>query len=205
MAASLSTSRLEAFSDGVIAVIITIMVLELKVPESHAIRDHEILRENFKILAIYLLSFINVGIYWVNHHYLTDDLETVSHGILWANLSLLFTLSLLPFGVEWVGSRGITPAAVTVYAVCFTLPSLSWAVLSRCICSRTGLRPASGALKQTASAVMSLLAIAVAHIVPWAALALLWAVALLWLFPPRQIREKARALKPSGMPPPHSS
>ena len=109
MAESLTRSRLEAFSDGVIAVIITIMVLEFKVPPVGQMTDRDTLLSNARIFAVYLLSFTQVGIYWVNHHYLLDDLETVTHGILWANLGLLFTLSLIPFGVQWIGTRGITP------------------------------------------------------------------------------------------------
>lgn len=195
MAESLTTSRLEAFSDGVIAVIITIMVLELKVPNTHGITDSEVLRGNAKILAVYLLSFIQVGIYWVNHHYLLDDLKTVTHGILWANLGLLFTLSLLPFGVEWIGSRGIAPVPVAVYATCFCLPALTWTVLSYTIRRRTGVQPAAGYRKQAISSLLSFGAIFVAFRSPWTAFLLLTAVAVLWLIPPRRILEKTRALQ----------
>ncbi len=202
MAESLTRARLEAFSDGVIAVIITIMVLELKVPGSRAITDREVLRQNFKIFAVYLLSFVQVGIYWVNHHYLVDDLETVTHGILWANLGLLFTLSLLPFGVEWIGSRGIAPVPVAVYATCFCLPALSWTVLSHTIRRRTGVPPAAGYIKQASSAALSTAAIFVALRSPWLSMAMLTTVAVLWLIPPRRIVEKTRALQ---TPPPHET
>ncbi len=195
MAESLTRSRLEAFSDGVIAVIITIMVLELKVPGGRHITDGEVLRENVKIFAVYLLSFVQVGIYWVNHHYLVDDLETVTHGILWANLGMLFTLSLLPFGVEWIGSRGIGPVPVAVYATCFCLPALTWTVLSHTIRRRTGVPPAAGYVKQAASSLLSFGAIFVAFRSPWTALAMLTTVAILWLVPPRRIVEKTRALQ----------
>lgn len=133
MPESLSRSRLDSLSDGVIAVILTIMVLELRVPSPQAMSTHDALLGNAKIFAVYLLSFIQVGIYWVNHHYLLDDVETVTHGILWANLGLLFTLSLIPFGVEWIGSRGIAPVPVCVYAICFLLPALTWTVLAHVI------------------------------------------------------------------------
>ena len=194
MAQSLSTSRLEAFSDGVIAVIITIMVLEFKVPAAHAASDRDVLRANMKIFVVYLLSFIQVGIYWVNHHYLVDDLETVTHGILWANLGVLFTLSLIPFGVEWIGSRGIAPFPVAVYATCFCLPAVSWTVLAFAIRCRTGIVPAAGVSKQLASSLLSAGAIFVALRSPWGALAMLGTVAVLWLVPPPRIREKTRAL-----------
>ena len=193
MAESLSTSRLEAFSDGVIAVIITIMVLELKVPEAHLLSNHEVLRDNLKIFAVYLLSFVQVGIYWVNHHYLIDDLQTVTHGILWANLAVLFTLSLVPFGVEWIGSRGIMPVPVAVYAVCFCLPALSWTVLAHAVRRRTGLPSAADLPKQLVSAVLSVGAIFVAFRSPWTALAMMAVIALLWLVPPRRTLRKMRA------------
>src|SRR5580658_7836905 len=97
----LTPARLEAFSDGVIAVIITIMVLELHVP-SKEIPSLAALRLDLPLVLVYLLSFIQTGIYWVNHHYLIDDLDRVTHGILWTNLLLLFSLSLIPLGTEWL-------------------------------------------------------------------------------------------------------
>jgi uncharacterized membrane protein len=205
MADSLSSSRMEAFSDGVIAVIITIMVLELKVPPTHDMGDRQALVENLKIGAIYLLSFIQVGIYWVNHHYLLDDLETISHSILWANLALLFTLSLVPFGIEWIGTRGISPVPVAVYATCFCLPALSWTVLANLICRRTNVPPAAGRVKQAFSATVTFSSIFVALHSPWLALAMLGTVAAIWLVPPRRIVEKARALQTGQTPTSHSS
>src|SRR5471032_56117 len=100
----LSSSRLEAFSDGVIAVIITIMVLELKVP-AREIGNAAGLHDVLPLLFVYLLSFVQVGIYWVNHHYLLDGLKQVTHGILWSNLAMLFCLSLIPVATNWVGVR----------------------------------------------------------------------------------------------------
>ncbi len=192
MPESLSRSRLEAFSDGVIAVIITIMVLELKVPTVAQMSDHAALLSNVRILAVYLLSFLQVGIYWVNHHYLVDDLQTVTHGILWANLLLLFTLSLIPFGVNWIGTRGITPEPVAVYAVCFLLPALAWAVLSHVIRRRTHVPPAAGLAKQAGSTAANLAAVFVAFVSPWIALGLIALVAIAWLVPPRRVVEKTR-------------
>jgi len=97
---SLSPARLEAFSDGVIAVIITILVLELKIPPRDGVPG---LREAMPAVFLYLLTFVQIGIFWVNHHYMIDEAESVSHGALWANLIFLFCLSLFPFATEWVG------------------------------------------------------------------------------------------------------
>ena len=188
----MNSSRLEAFSDGVIAVIITIMVLELKVPALH-VPDREVLRENLKILGVYLLSFVQVGIYWVNHHYLLDDLENITHGILWANLGLLFALSLIPFGVEWIGTRGVNPLPVAVYSVCFGVPAIAWSILAFVISRRTHLKPAAGIGKQAFSATFNLGAVFVAFYSPRMALGMIAAVAVAWLFPPRRIVEKTRA------------
>ena len=205
MAESLSTSRLEAFSDGVMAVIITIMVLELKVPSLPEMSDRAALLANVKIGIVYLLSFIQVGIYWVNHHYLLEDLETVSHGILWANLGNLFCLSLIPFGLEWIGTRGIHPMPVAVYATCFLLPALAWNLLSYAIHRRTGIPPAAGPVKQAFSGFMTFGAILVAFRSPWAALLMIASVAAVWLIPPRRIVEKARALQTGHTGVRHSS
>lgn len=195
MSQSLSSSRMEAFSDGVIAVIITIMVLELKVPSPEAMGDRVALLENVKLGLVYLLSFVQVGIYWVNHHYLLDDLETISHGILWANLGYLFCLSFIPFGMEWVGVRGIRSVPVAVYCFCFVLPALAWNVLAFAIQRSTHIPPAAGANKQVFSSVMTVGAIFVAFRSPWAALLMIAIVAIAWLIPPRRVVEKTRAIR----------
>ena len=200
----MKSSRLEAFSDGVIAVIITIMVLELKVPGVQ-VPLRELVQEDAKVLGVYLLSFVQVGIYWVNHHYLMDDLESITHGILWANLALLFTLSLMPFGVEWIGSRGITPVPVAVYAVCFSLPAIAWGVLATVVCRRTLISPAAGGVKQLVSVVLNLGAVAMAFVSPLAALGMMAIVAIMWLVPPRRVVEKTRALQPGPTQKAHSS
>ena len=146
------------------------------------------------MLSIYLLSFVQVGIYWVNHHYLLDDLETVSHEVLWANLGLLFTLSLIPFGLQWIGTRGITPLAVAVYSACYLLPAAAWVVLAKTVQGRTGVPPAAGSGKQLVSLCLLVAAVPVALRLPWMALAFNALVALLWLAPPPRIVEKTRAV-----------
>jgi uncharacterized membrane protein len=194
MPQTLSPNRLEAFSDGVIAVIITIMVLELKVPGLHEMSTADALRLDLKMIAVYLLSFVQIGIYWVNHHYLLDDVERVTHSLLWSNLALLFCLSFIPFGTEWIAVRGVAPAPVAVYAVCFVAPAIAWMVLSLVIVRQTGVVPANGPVIQTVSAVLNIGSIYVAFLSPWTALAMIGFVAILWLLPPRRIVEQTRTL-----------
>src|SRR5579859_3862443 len=123
---TLSPARLEAFSDGVIAVIITIMVLELKVPAQDGMAG---VRAVLPTVFLYLLTFVQVGIYWVNHHYLVDEVETVSHGILWANLLFLFCLSLFPFATEWIGVKGLSSFTTSLYAAVSVFPGLGYMAL----------------------------------------------------------------------------
>ena len=196
----LSPGRLEAFSDGVIAVIITIMVLELEVP-ARGISNIAAIREELPLLLVYLLSFVQIGIYWVNHHYLTDDLEQVTHGILWSNLALLFSLSLVPWATNWVALRSITPFSIALYSVVCALSAITWIVLSTIICRSTRQPLAGSPVKQVASAALYLGAVPVAHLSPIAALGMIGVVAILWLLPPRKVRERTHI---HSVPPPHS-
>jgi len=193
---------MEAFSDGVIAVIITIMVLELHVPGKE-VSNTEGLRNVLPLVFVYLLSFVQTGIYWVNHHYLVDDVKRVTHGILWANLIFLFTLSLIPFATNWVGIRGISPFAIALYAVCCALPAVTWFVLSSTICRISGIPSAGSPLKQFVSSSLYLGAIPVAYLTPYAAIAMLAVVAILWLIPPRRVVEQTSRLS-SAEPSPES-
>jgi uncharacterized membrane protein len=188
MSLQLRAGRMEAFSDGVIAVIITVMVLELRVP-AHDLPDLEGLRRNLPMLMIYALSFVEVGIYWVNHHYLIDDVERVSHGLLWANLSFLFTLSLIPFGTAWVGERGVTPFGVSFYSICCALPAVSWIALSIIVRRQTRLPFCGSPVKQAISAIFYLGAIPVSHYSVSSALMMLGSVAILWFIPPKRTLE----------------
>src|SRR5579862_7648972 len=122
----LSPARLEAFSDGVIAVIITILVLELKVPGANGLAG---LGAVLPTVFLYLLTFVQIGIYWVNHHYLVDEVETVSHGILWTNLMFLFCLSLFPFATEWIGVKGLSSFTTSLYAGVSIFPGLGYMAL----------------------------------------------------------------------------
>jgi uncharacterized membrane protein len=192
MSKPLSPGRLEAFSDGVIAVIITIMVLELHVP-SKEISNLDGILALVPLLAVYLLSFVQTGIYWVNHHYLVDDLEYVTHGILWSNLAFLFFLSLIPFATTWIGNRGISPFSVSLYAVTCALPAIAWIVLSNAICRTTGQPLAGSPIKQAISTALYFGAIPVSYWSPYAALGMIFLVAILWLVPPRKVVEQTRA------------
>ena len=119
-------TRLEAFSDGVLAIIITIMVLELKVPHSAEWKD---LVELYPVFFSYIISFIYVGIYWGNHHHLLHTIKHVSSGIIWANLNLLFWLSLIPFATSWMGENNFGQNPVIVYAILLLLCGISYTIL----------------------------------------------------------------------------
>jgi uncharacterized membrane protein len=192
MSIQLTTERMAAFSDGVIAVIITVMVLELKVP-ANDLQDFDALRKVLPMLVIYALSFVEVGIYWVNHHYLIDDVKQVSHGLLWANLGFLFTLSLIPFGTAWVGERGLTPFALSLYLVCCALPAVFWIVLSIVVRHRTHMPLVGSPIKQAISSALYVGVIPVSYHSLTAALLMLAAVAVLWLIPPKRVLEMTRA------------
>src|SRR5580692_12275976 len=155
----LSPSRLEAFSDGVIAVIITIMVLELKVPSADGIAG---LCAVLPTVFLYLLTFVQIGIYWVNHHYLVDEVETVSHGILWTNLLFLFCLSLFPFATEWIGVKGLSSFTTSLYATVSIFPGLGYMALWSQIRAQSATPADSSWGKQIASVSLYLTAIPVA-------------------------------------------
>ena len=179
---NLSPGRLEAFSDGVIAVIITIMVLELKVPAQDGMAG---LRVVLPTICLYLLTFVQVGIYWVNHHYLVGEVETVSHGILWANLIFLFSLSLFPFVTLWIGTRGLSSFSTALYSAVSLLPGVCYWVLATQVRKQSTSPPHSSTGKLVSSIVLYLLAIPVAYYRPWAAMVLIAIVAVLWLLPPK--------------------
>ena len=181
---SLSPARLEAFSDGVIAVIITILVLELKVPAQDGLAG---LREVFPVVFLYLLTFVQIGIYWVNHHYLIDEAESVSHGALWANLIFLFCLSLFPFATEWIGTRGLTHFTAALYAATSILPGVSYNLLWVQVRRQSTAPTHASWGKQAASVGLYLAAIPAAYWHPAASLALISIVSVMWLLPPRSI------------------
>jgi uncharacterized membrane protein len=179
---SLSPARLEAFSDGVIAVIITIMVLELKVPAQDGMAG---VRAVLPTVFLYLLTFVQVGIYWVNHHYLLDEVETIGHGILWANLIFLFSLSLFPFATDWIGSKGLSPFSTAMYAAVSILPGVSYMALWVFVRAQSMTPPHARWGKQLWSLGLYLSAIPMAYYRPMASLALIVMVGVIWLLPPR--------------------
>ena len=179
---NLSPARLEAFSDGVIAVIITIMVLELKVPAMDGMAG---VRAVLPTVFLYLLTFMQVGIYWVNHHYLLDEVETVGHGILWTNLIFLFFLSLFPFATLWIGTKGLSPFSTALYAAVSILPGVSYMVLWMFVREQSAVPPHARWGKQIWSVGLYSAAIPVAFYRPAASLALIVLVAVIWLLPPR--------------------
>jgi uncharacterized membrane protein len=185
---------LEAFSDGVIAIIITIMVLELEIPHE---ADADSLRPLIPVFLAYALSFVNLGIYWNNHHHMLSTVEHVNGGILWANLHLLFWLSLFPFTTGWMGENGFASAPVASYGVVALLAAIAYYVLQRRIVADQGadskLAAALGRdLKGKASPLFYMAGIALAYPVRWIALAFYVVVALMWLIPDRRI-ERAQA------------
>lgn len=190
----MKTSRLEAFSDGVIAIIITIMVLELEIP--HA-TDAEALRPLIPVFSAYALSFVNLGIYWSNHHHMLSTVERVNGAILWANLHLLFWLSLFPFATGWMGVTGFGSLPVLSYGVVSLLAAIAYFILQRSIVVDQGagspLATAVGRdLKGKTSPLLYLAGVALAFPARWVALGFYVVVALMWLVPDRRI-ERVRA------------
>jgi uncharacterized membrane protein len=184
--------RLEAFSDGVIAIIITIMVLEMKVPHGHELAD---LKPLLPVLLSYVLSFIYVGIYWNNHHHLFHACQKISGGVLWANLHLLFWLSLFPFATGWLGENHFTALPTALYGLVLLMASIAYWILLRRIIAVNGpdslLAQAIGRDRQgKLSTLAYLVAVPVSFAVPWLAHAIYAAVALVWLVPDRRIEKR---------------
>jgi uncharacterized membrane protein len=193
----MKTSRLEAFSDGVLAIIITIMVLELKVP--HAV-ELSALKPVFPVLLSYVLSFIYLGIYWNNHHHLFQATKEVSGGILWANLHLLFWLSLFPFTTAWMGENHLAPIPTAVYGLVLLMAAIAYVVLQRTIIAKEGreslLAQAIGKdRKGKISPFLYLAAIPLAFVSSWIAGGLYVFAALLWLIPDPRIERKLEERK----------
>jgi uncharacterized membrane protein len=178
--------RLEAFSDGVIAIIITIMVLELKVPHGS---DLEALVPLYPVLLSYILSFANVAIYWNNHHHLLHTVKHVTGGIMWANLHLLFWLSLFPFVTSWVGDNPTAPWPAVLYGAVPLAGALSWLVLQREIIRGGGtLATAIGRdFKGKISPPLYIAGMGLAFVKPWISYVLYAAVALMWVVPDQRI------------------
>ncbi|MGK4567880.1 TMEM175 family protein [Flavobacterium sp. 3HN19-14] len=185
----MNKGRLEAFSDGVLAIILTIMVLELKVPES---ADFESLLELFPVFLSYILSFIYIGIYWNNHHHMMHSVSKVNGKILWANLHLLFWLSLVPFATGWMGENHFAKATLTVYGAMLLMAGVAYWILQSIIIKSQGqnsiLKKAVGKdWKGLSSPPLYTLGIILSFFNEWLSGAVYIFVALMWLVPDRRI------------------
>lgn len=185
----MTKNRLEAFSDGVLAIIITIMVLELRPPEN---TDLQSLLSVTPFFLSYLVSFIYVGIYWNNHHHLFQIVEKVNGKILWANLHLLFWLSLIPFTTAWIGEHFNSPLPVLAYGVILLMCAIAYTILQSYIISFHGdefkLKRAIGNdIKGKASIVMYIIGIALSYYVVWVSVICYLLVAIMWFIPDKRI------------------
>src|SRR5512140_1830418 len=185
-------NRLEAFSDGVLAIIITIMVLEMKVPHG---ADFDALNPLLPVFLSYVLSFVYLAIYWNNHHHMLHATQRVTGAILWANLHLLFWLSLFPFVTGWMGENHFASAPTAVYGAVMLLAALAYELLARSIVAREGkdsrLAVALGKdAKGKASVALYAAAIPLAVVREWLADAIFVSVALVWLVPDRRIESR---------------
>ncbi len=185
--------RLEAFSDGVIAVLITIMVLGLKIPRGTGLGD---LRPLWPQFLTYVLSFAYLGIYWNNHHHLLHAADRINGRILWANLHLLFWLSLIPFGTGWMGENGFAPLPTAVYGAILLFASIAYLLLQRELVaaqapgSKLAAALAGGDVKGKVSPLLYAAAIPISFVEHWVAYGIYTAVALIWLVPDRRIESR---------------
>jgi len=187
----LNKERISAFTDGVVAVIITIMVLELKPP--HGV-DLAALRSLSPTFLVYVLSFVYVAIYWNNHHHVFSLVKEVDGAILWANLQLLFWISLVPFTTAWMGENPTRPIPVAIYGVSVLMPALSWMIMQTAIVNRQGptsrLKAALGRdLKGKLSPILYVIGICSAFVNPWIADLFYASVSLMWLIPDQRIEQ----------------
>lgn len=184
----MTKGRIEAFSDGVIAIIITIMVLELKVPHGH---DWTALQPLLPVFLCYILSFINVGIYWNNHHHMFHAVKHIGGNVLWANLHLLFWLSLMPFTTAFMGENGAEPSTVAIYAFDLFMCAVAYTILVIVLLKQHGqdsdfARALGSDRKGKISLAFYFAAMVLAFVNQWIALALILAVAIIWFVPDRR-------------------
>jgi uncharacterized membrane protein len=184
-------TRLEAFSDGVIAIIITIMVLELKIPHGEGM---DVLMPLVPVFLSYVLSFVYLGIYWNNHHHMLHTCRIVTGPILWANLNLLFWLSLIPFATGWMGENHFGTGPAALYGVVLFMAAISYWILQQLIIKSQGhdsilKKAVAGDWKGKISPVLYATAVVLAFWVQWLSLALYVLVAVMWLVPDRRIEK----------------
>ena len=189
----MTKARLEAFSDGVMAILITIMVLELKVPHDPTLEG---LKPLLPVLLCYALSFVMVGIYWNNHHHLLHAMPNMSGGVMWANHHLLFWLSLVPFATAWMGENHFEPLPTAMYGATLVMCAVAWQILEGIIVRQAGptstfSRTIKGRWKTWLSAAFYVLGIGLAFVKPAITYGLYVAVAAVWLVPDRQLARAA--------------
>ena len=189
----MTSSRMEAFSDGVIAVIITIMVLELHIPDGTAWKDLYALLPKF---ISYILSFLYVGLYWNNHHHMLHFLHKVNGRILWCNLGFLFCLSLIPFGTAWMGEHVFDTNTTVLYGVLLLMVAISYTILSNQIKKQEGkdsdfALAVGSSMKEKISIVLYLAGILCSFFASYISLVLYYLVAILWIIPDRRLERRA--------------
>jgi uncharacterized membrane protein len=193
-AEEMDKGRLEAFSDGVIAILITIMVLELRVPHG---TDWSAVRPLAPVFIAYVLSFVYLGIYWNNHHHMLNVAEEISGPILWANHHLLFWLSLVPFVTGWMGENHYAPLPTAAYGFVLVMAALAYTLLQNCIRAHNGpdsaiARAVGSDLKGKLSLLLYVTAIPLAFVNQWISDAIYFSVAMIWLVPDRRIEKSLR-------------
>jgi len=191
----MNKTRLEAFSDGVLAIVITIMVLEMKVPHGESLTE---LQPLLPVFLSYVLSFVYIAIYWNNHHHMLHTARSVSAGVLWANLHLLFWLSLFPFVTGWMGENHFAPMPTALYGLVLLMASFAYWILARVIIAHEGkdslLAKAMGKdFKGNVSVVLYIIAIPLAFVNQWISQGLYLMVAAMWLIPDRRIERVIRS------------
>lgn len=188
----MNKSRLEAFSDGVLAIIITIMILEIKVPNDN---NFDSLKPLIPVILSYVLSFAYIGIYWNNHHHMFQVVKKVNGSILWGNLFLLFWLSLIPFGTSWIGSQHFAAVPMSVYGFLLLMSAISYFSLQNNIIKHEGkdsdlYRAVQKDIKGKTSLACYILAIPLAFVSSWISGLLYITVALIWIIPDRRIEKQ---------------
>ncbi|MDP9085953.1 MAG: TMEM175 family protein [Pseudomonadota bacterium] len=190
----MNSDRLNAFTDGVLAIVITIMVLELKVPHD---ATRAALEPVLPLFGAYVLSFVMVGIFWNNHHHMLQSVSRIDGRVLWANHFLLFTLTLFPFVIRWIGEAGITALPVAAYGVVLTLSGIAYVLLEWALAGADPDSPVRAATrghgKEIASLLLDLAAMPLAFVLPWISVAAYVVVAALWLIPDRRFERRAKA------------
>lgn len=184
-------SRLEAFSDAIIAIAITIMVLELKVPQGASIND---VLARGHVFGSYIISFVFLGIYWNNHHHLLQAINRVDGGVLWANLHLLFWLSLVPFVTGFMGENSFAPIPVCLYGIVMLCAAIAYYILTKTLVALHGKQSKLGTalgrnLKEKLSLVLYVAAILLSFVFSWASVAIYVIVSIIWLVPDRRIEK----------------